>query len=178
MKIRLIAVLAVAALSLMALAVPASAHGSDAAVFTGTAELTPALKIPGMTTVTGTWKFTAPATWERLAPVPGVCASVGHLSDCAIAVQGELGPVAGVVGASCGVSNGYNGSGSYGPADGNHSNNVEGVGWVASAGGTIPITSGTVNGTPIVGVVQAQGGPGCLGAGATTFNVVGVIAAD
>jgi hypothetical protein len=175
MKIRLIGVLAVAALSVMPLAVPASAHGADAAVFIGTAELDPGLKIPDTTTVTGTWKFSAPATWD-VAPVPGACASVGHLSDCTISVAGELGPVAGVVGASCGVSNGYNGSGSYGPNDGNHLNNVQGVGWVTSAGGTIPITSGTVNGTPIVGVVQAQGGAGCVGSGATTFNVVGVIA--
>lgn len=166
---KIVLLAAVAALFVGMLAGPASAHAvSDAAVFKGTATLTPGLLLPPAGG-TGTWEFTAPATWAT-TNTPGACVSVNH-GSCSISVKGDLGPNAANVGASCGMSKGENGEGTYA---GTH--DVSNVGWETSAGGTIVLTSGDIDGVPIVGLVQAQGGAGCVSGGASTFNVVGVVA--
>lgn len=151
MKIRLIALLAVVALAVMA--VPASAHPS-VNVLQGNAEVTP-LGLPP-SSVTGTWHLTGTLTGGESGTVD---------------VKGALGPNAAQIGASCGMSQGTAGNGT---ASG-HS--VENVGWITSAGGTIPATGTHSGGNPLIAIVQAQGGAAnCLSGQANNFVVVGAVA--
>lgn len=114
---------------------------------------------------------------------------------CNINAAGKLAPVMGI-GAACGMSQGLAGVGNLTTPSNGGNAALTGVGWPASAGGTLPLTGtytivtpgagkkGAAGNTgPLVGVVQAQGGAGCVkspltgDSGASTFNVVGVVAA-
>lgn len=164
MKIRLIALLAVVALAVMA--VPASAD-PGVGVIQGNAAIevvTPAgqagLGFPVLHSgVTGTWHLTGNITGTTSGPLD---------------VKGKLGPNAAGVGASCGMSSGSDGTGSFA----GHS--TTDTGWITSAGGTIAAT-GTYSGHgsgSYVAIVQAYGGAlECANAAANNFTVVGVLAA-
>jgi len=109
------------------------------------------------------------------------------LVACSINAAGKLAPVGGVLGAACGISNGNSGTGKYTAANGTNVD-LTNVGWITSAGGTLPIT-GNYSGAgkkaglgTLAGVVQAQGGAPCVkspvtgDAGASQFTVIGVVA--
>lgn len=166
MKIRMIALFAVAAVAMAALAGSASAlpaANSGVGVFTGTATVAPGLLLPSATTpVSGTWTL---ATTVTGVPVSG-----------ALNAGGGLSPVANI-GAACGISNGHSGTGTFAGAY-----NLTDLGWASSAGGTLPVTGHyqkigglATDSGPVVALVQAQGGSQCT-TGATSFTVVGVSA--
>jgi hypothetical protein len=155
MKIRLIAVLAVAALSVMALAVPAAAH-QGVGVFTGTATVTPL----GLPIIDGNGET---GTWELHTTVTGT-------QSGALDAKGNLGPALGVLGAACGSSSGSDGAGTFGH------DSLSNLGWVATAGGTLPVTGNWNTTGTVVAVVQAQGGAACASNSADSFTVVGVAA--
>jgi hypothetical protein len=161
MKIRLIASLAIAVVAVAAMALPAAAvaDNSDVGAFTGVANVTP-LGLPGTSPVTGSWSLVTTLT--------SAVAGAGTLN-----ASGGLSPVANI-GAACGMSHGHSGSGTAGAY------NLSNLGWVATAGGTLPVTGHyTVAGGsgPVVAIVQAQGGANCASNSANSFQVAGVFAA-
>ena len=156
MKIRLIALLAVVALSVMA--VPASAD-PGVGVLNGNAAISTGLGIPGVHNgASGTWHLTGTV--------------IGSASG-SVDIIGTLGANAAGIGAGCGMSSGANGAGTA------VGHNVSNVGWVSSAGGTIPATgdySGHGSGT-VLALVQAQGGAAnCANGAANNFTVIGAVA--
>jgi hypothetical protein len=159
MKIRLIAVLAVTALSVMALVVPASAS-PGVGVFTGDATTSPlGLPVVHGLNVTGTWSLSTTVT---------------GMESGGLNADGLLGPVSPTpVGASCGLSQGHSGSGTF------NDNTLSNLGWRSSAGGVLPVTgdwSDASGSGDVVALVYASGGAACLTNSATTFKVVGVAA--
>ncbi|MFP5372891.1 MAG: hypothetical protein ACLGI3_19405, partial [Actinomycetes bacterium] len=129
----------------------------------------------GPSNVRGVWTL-------KTSTMVGALHGTGALQIC-----GDLQPEPNTqLGAACGISQGYNGRGkivSTGlvhPADTTY---LENVGWITSAGGTLP-TNGDIVAAPggarigtLVGVTQAQGGAACLTfPGAQSFAVVGVSA--
>lgn len=157
MKIRLIALLAVVALSVMA--VPASAD-QGVGVFQGTAKVTPL----GLPVVHGNLET---GTWELDATV------IAGSATGTLEASGQLGPVAGAAGAACGISNGHSGTGTFG------ADSLSNLGWASSAGGLLPVTGTWTHGAAsgdIVALVYATGGDKCVTNNAETFTVVGVAA--
>jgi hypothetical protein len=161
MKMRLIALLAVTALSATALAVPASAS-PGVGVFGGVLE-TSYLGLPvvhGLTR-TGTW---------RLISTGGPSTESGYLD-----ASGLLGPVSPTpVGASCGFSQGHSGSGTF------YTNTVSNLGWRSSAGEVLPVTgdwSDASGSGDVVALVYTYSvyGP-CLWNSGWYFQVIGVAA--
>lgn len=166
---KFLAMAAVAALAVAMLALPASAAETDVGVFTGTATVAEdagpnGLHLPSATPHTGSWSLST--TVDTLL----------HGSGLTLNASGKLSPVAGV-GAACGVSNGHSGTGSL-----TGGITLSDIGWVTSAGGTLPVTghyvgSAATDSGPFVAVTQAQGGAACANAGgATSFTVVGAAA--
>lgn len=130
----------------------------------------------------GNWSFES-VTCSKINVTGGDTGPV----PCTIQASGELAPVADMVGAACGVSQGRNGTGTY-TAENGTTKKLRNVGWVTSAGGTLPVTADYYDATKkgdkpstgrLAGAVQAQGGAPCVKsavtgkAGASQFVVVG-----
>jgi hypothetical protein len=193
---KIFAAVALAAIAIAMFAGPAAADGADVAVYQGFADVGSAfaLKADGSSTcdatgngvvtghglnfpapigpanVTGTWKLST-TTLQSALHGPGTLTICGYLRP-----EPNTG-----IGASCGISQGYGGQGVLISAGGVHAGGELGlsdVGWVTSAGGTLPTTGKTATGGDLVSVTQAQGGQACLDAanGAKQFAVVGVSA--
>jgi hypothetical protein len=189
---KIFAAVALAAIAIAMFAGPAAAHGQDAGVFQGFADVgrTFALKADGSSTcddsgngivqgnglnfpapvgpanVNGTWKL---STTQQQSVLHGA----GELTIC-----GKLRPEPTTqLGASCGVSQGYDGKGRSVNAGLAHAGGIvqlSNVGWVTSVGGTLPTVGDTSTGGKLISITQAQGGSACLNAdGAKQFAVVG-----
>lgn len=192
MKLRLVATLAVAALALAVVALPAAADDAGVGTYQGNAKVGATFDNPATTNVVeGCGASGVPTAgvfgrglflpdplvqptgvWALSTNVTGVPTG-GTLSIC-----GELGPNAAGVGASCGMSEGEGGRGVFASVY-----NLSNVGWITSAGGTLPVSGDFTNSAnghtgTLVALTQAQGGSDCaLNAnGATNFTVVGVTA--
>lgn len=197
-KLTLAAVLAFAMVA--ALALPASALSADVVVFRGSATLTVPLTFPGVGPAqTGSWSFSAP---NPSTPVASACASVGTggvgsdlLGNCSISASGDLGEILGSaapvndsptplglgLGAWCGISGGWGGSGNA--TVGTDSGSLSDVGWTTSAGSVLPVTGNVTDqdgdGGALVALVQASGAnlaSECALGGTTHFDVNGVAA--
>lgn len=198
----------VAASALLAFhAAPASAGTTALTVeFAGSATTSP-LCLPGLddstatclpnaalTPDTGDWRFVipsaalpAPAPPVSFCSVTGVLNSVPVSDTCTMDVDGALTAVAPLVRPHCGISAGDSTAlGGVAPdeftfvAGGAHAVTVE---WVATAGGTIPVTGTFNDGSSVhdfAGVVQARpvgaaGTVACVNAPAVNFTVIGTI---
>lgn len=194
---KIVLLAAVAALFVGMLGAPASAHPDEAGVFTGTA----AVGKSGSCAQDGTGSVSGAGLgfpvlaengktgyWTLNTVITGLVhgtLATGQLRSC-----GLLAPTAGLIGAACGVSEGHSGKGTVALGGTDHIS-LTNLGWITSAGGTLPVTGNTTdagtknkNGT-VVALTQAQGGAACAtksgsGAGktggATEFTVVGVFA--
>lgn len=190
---KIFAAMAVAAMAI-AMAVPASADDSGVGVYQGTAKVgqtfdDPSTTLPGQVEGCGLsgipdagvfgngLRFPDPA---QLGGIDGVWALstevVGQPTGGTLSICGELGQNAAGVGASCGMSEGKDGRGTFAGYT------LSDVGWTTSAGGTLPVM-GTWNNASnghtgtLVALTQAQGGADCATAtGAKSFTVVGVTA--
>lgn len=196
-----IVLLAAAVAMLAAMAMPAGAHPAEVGVFTGTAAVGKGgscaqdgtgtvngsgLGLPGVAD-NGKTGF-----WTLNTTIFGVPHSVPPLGS-ALRACGKLGPVQALgIGAHCGISRGFAGKGTVNvPGLGDHVHLLN-LGWITSAGGTLPVTGNTANpgskvktGT-VIALTQAQGGADCLnkgpggdgakGPGARNFTVVGAFA--
>lgn len=192
---KIFAVAALAALALAMFAGPAAADGPDAGVYQGFADVgrTFALKADNTSTCDSTGNgtvqgnglnFPAPVgpanvngTWKLSTTTQqSVLHGAGSLTICGY-LRPE--PTTGL-GASCGVSQGYGGQGrsvNAGLVHGGGVIQLSNVGWVTSAGGTLPTVGDTSTGGKLISITQAQGGSACLNAdGAKQFAVVGAFA--
>jgi len=204
---KIFAAVALAALALAMLAGPAAAHDADAGVFQGTAAVgraftqvpdgnggfrsscddegngvvdanTNGLYFPapiGEASVFGVWTL-------KTSTQVGVLHGTGALQICGL-LRPE--PNTGL-GAACGISQGHSGRGkivSVGAAHPAATTYLRNVGWITSAGGTLPTNGDIITGPggarigTLIGVTQAQGGAACLEtAGAKSFATVGASA--
>lgn len=200
----------VTVLSLLALfAVPASAADAQLLVIVGDASVQPGLCFPGVNcggvgaNGDAAFAFNAPSsvTLPGVGTVKGLCATAGTLGvgvaqdpggSCELSSNGrvyELQDLGAPLAPSCGNSSGQG----QATLRVNGTGYTEDIGWISSAGGTLPITAGgspgtvaanAASGDVVAGLVQArplgadlatQSIP-CLTTPATTFTVVGVIA--
>lgn len=190
---KFLAAIALSAIAIAMLAGPAAADGPDVGVFQGFADVgrTFALKADGSSTCDSTGNGTVQGNGLNFpSPVgPANVNGVWKLSTTTLqsAVHGSgtlticgfLRPEPTTsIGASCGVSQGYGGQGrivASGLAHPSGVTRLSNVGWITSAGGTLPTTGDTSTGGQLVSITQAQGGQACLNAdGAKQFAVVGV----
>lgn len=165
---KILGLMAIAAMMVGMLAGPASA---GAGVFAGNAQVSQGSAPCG----TGSPGLGLPAlnqnkngSYRLVTAVTDVINGSGTLDIC-----GKLTSVAGI-GAACGMSKGYAGTGSIVGANGTAS--LTNVGWKFSVGGTLPIignVSGAKNGK-LYSIAQAQGALPCLDKAAQNFTVVGV----
>lgn len=173
-----VAVVATAGLGLLLGATPAHAHPHHGlTAFTGSAN-TDATFAPTF------GPAVADGTWALVALGVGASSSDG-VGNASISASGRY--HVGIVnafghGAYCGLSGGSDGTGTV--TFGATTVNLLDVGWSQSAGSVIvftgdtrgPDSTGEVTGG-LAGVVVAQGGAPCVGAGATSFTVVGAAVA-
>lgn len=188
----------------MVLAAPASAAGDNTGliVFKGTALVCSdnggsapgcgtngGLQFPGIAPLDthGNWSFGSgslnlPSPADAVDGELPTCLASGVFfgnqgvnQPCSIVANGFLAPVAAGIGASCGVSNGNGGTGTI--TVGSDSLSTKNVGWVTSAGGTLPVQGDYADDSgQFAGIVQAQGGDQCAsGTGSSTFRVAGVL---
>lgn len=169
-------ILMLAAVVAMLAAIAGPASAADVAVFNGTANVgtsfNTACDASGAAVATGKGLY-LPLINDHSGTFSLHTTSWTATAGSGLDVCGTLAPGASTLGASCGSSSG-SGQGQIqgGPA-------IDSIGWPQSAGGTLPVV-GSAGGQTVVGVVQAQGGAGCVemkpADGATEFVVVGVAA--
>lgn len=188
---RVTLLVAALALALGAFTLPASAAPpADVIVFQGEATTTP-LWAPflgpsgGLIEADGTWEFnTFDPSSVCITVLQGPCVinSSGLLTH---ALHGRSHPLPpgtiphiDLLGPSCGASQGFDGAGDLSVASTSY--DLSNVGWITSAGGSLPVTGdisepSTGDSGILVVYVQAQGGADCFSEnGTTSFAVLGV----